>query len=517
MGAAALFAGFDEMLPMRAFANADAALETRGIAPAAVVAFLDAAAAKGYELHSLAVARGGRIAARGWFAPYRADAPHSLYSLSKGFTSTAVGFAIAEGKLRLTDKVIDFFPQQRPAQVSEHLAALCIEHLLTMSVGHPTDATLTVTRDEDWVRSFLALPIEFAPGSVYLYNSAATYMLSAIVQKLSGEKLVDYLRPRFFDPLGLPKMRWAECPRGINTGGWGLSATTESLIKYGQFYLQNGRWNGKQLLPCEWIERATTFKIQQPARNGEDLEQLKKTSDWHQGYCYQILRCRHDAFRNDGSFGQYCVVMPKLDTVVAITGNTLDLQGALNLVWDHLLPGLEQPGPANRDAQEHLRSRLAGLTLPLPQGSAHSPRDGKRLNYAVEANALGVRSVSVSFEDDKCRVVFDVAGRMHTIDCGIGRWHDGETELPGTPPEFVELIGRTVNPQGPAKVAAAGAWKDADTFQMQWRYYETPFSDTVTLKFSGDALEIVFLNSFTQMAAKAHPERRPILKGKARS
>ena len=113
--------------------------------------------------------------------------------------------------------------------------------------------------------------------------------------------------------------------------------------------------------------------------------------------------------------------------------------------------------------------------------------------------------------------MFVIAGRTYAIDCGIGRWRDGETELPGTPPEFTELIGRTVNPKGPTKVAAAGAWKDADTFQMQWRYYETPFSDTVTLKFSADALEIVFLNSFTQMAAAAHRETRPVLKGKTRT
>ena len=519
MGAATLLTGFDSVFPMRAFAKANAASESPGISPAAVLAFLDAAAAKAYELHSLVVARGGRIATHGWWAPYRAEAPHSLYSVSKGFASTAVGFAIAEGKLKLTDKVVDFFPQQRPFEVSERLNALRVEHLLTMSVGHATDSTLIVTRDEDWVKSFLALPIEFDPGSVYLYNSAATYMLSAIVQNVTGEKIVDYLGPRFFDPLGMPKMRWAQCPRGINTGGWGLYATTESLIKFGEFYLQDGRWNGKQLLPREWIEQATTFKIQQPPRKGEsqNLEELKATSDWHQGYCYQFLRCRHDAFRNDGSFGQYCVMLPKLDAVVAITGNTLDLQGALNLVWDHLLPGLQQSAPYDRDTDEHLRARLASLTLKLPDGGTHSPRDGKHSAYAIEANPLGVQHLSVAFDADRCRLVFDITGRAHAIDCGIGRWRDGETDLPGTPPEFTELVGRTVNPKGPAKVAAAGAWKDADTFQMQWRYYETPFSDTVTLKFSGDAVEVAFLNSFTQMAAAAHPETRPVLTGKARS
>lgn len=510
-GGAALVAGIGGVFPMRAFATTDAV--SPGISASAVLAFLDAAAASAHEVHSLAVERHGRIAARGWFAPYRAEAPHSLYSLSKGFTSTAVGFAIAEGKLKLGDKVVGFFPQQRPARVSDRLAALTVEHLLTMSTGHAKDSTPVVTRDEDWAKAFLAVPIESEPGSVYLYDSAATYMLSAIVQKTTGEKLVDYLRPRFFDPLGMPPMRWAECPRGVNAGGWGLSATTGSLIKYGRFYLDEGRWNGRQLLPREWIEQATTFKIQQPARNGESLDRLRITSDWHQGYGYLFLRCRHDAFRSDGSFGQYCVMLPKLDAVIAITGNTIDLQGMLDLVWDHLLPGLERPAAPDRDAQHTLRARLASLSLKTPAGTLASPRDGRRFAYAIGANALGVRAVSVEFASGRCRVAFDVAGREHAIDCGIGRWRDGETELPGTPPEFTELTGRTVYPKGPTKVAAAGAWKDADTFAMEWRYYETPFFDTVTLTFAGDAIEIAFLNSFTQMAAQAHPETRPVLKG----
>jgi CubicO group peptidase (beta-lactamase class C family) len=511
MSTLAMIAGFGPASAVRAFARTDPA--SPGIAPAAVLAFLDAAAASAHEVHSLAVARAGRIAARGWFAPYRPEAPHSLYSLSKGFTSTAVGFAIAEGKLRLADRVVDFFPEQRPAEVSERLAALDVEHLLTMSIGHATDSTPSVTRNEDWVKAFLAVPIDFDPGSVYLYDSAGTYMLSAIVQKVTGEKLVDYLRPRFFDPLGMPRMRWAECPRGINAGGWGLSATTESLIRYGRFYLQNGRWNGKQLLPREWIEQATTAKIQQPARDGRSLEELRVTSDWHQGYGYLFLRCRHDAFRSDGSFGQYCVMLPKLDAVIAITGNTIDLQGMLNLVWDHLLPGLEQPAAFDRDAEQRLRTKLASLSLKLPDGSTDSPRNDKRFDYAIDANALGATHLSAAFDAGRCRLAFDIAGRTHIIDCGIGHWQDGETELPGTPPEFTELTGRTVAPKGPAKVAAAGAWKDADTFAMEWRYYETPFFDTVTLRFSGDTVEVAFLNSFTQMAAKAHPETRPVLKG----
>ncbi|MBN8888252.1 MAG: serine hydrolase [Rudaea sp.] len=518
LGLTAFVAGLDYVLPGAALARADAAPEALGVDSAAVRVFLDAVAASTYEVHSLIVARQGRIAARGWWAPYRAEAPQLLYSLSKSFTSTAVGFAVAAGKLKLSDKAVDFFPGQAPKPIGEHLGALRVEHLLTMSVGQANDATPAVTREQDWVRSFLALPIEFQPGSVFLYNSAATYMLSAIVQKTIGEKLVDYLRPRFFDPLELPPMRWAECPRGINTGGWGLSATTETLSKFGQFYLQKGKWKGRQLLPAAWIEQATSFKIQQPPGSGQDLAQLKRDSDWHQGYGYQFWRCRHNAYRGDGAFGQYCIVLPELDAVIALTGRTLDMQGLLNLVWDHLLPGLHAGAlRADAAAADKLGAQLSALSLKLPEGARTSPRQMQRADYVVETNALGVERLGLAFDADSCRIEFGIGARTHVVTCGLGRWRDGETELPGTPPEFTELIGSYVSPKVPAKLAAAGAWKDADTLQMQWRYYETPHFDTVTLKFSGDKVEVAFLNSLTQMAAAVHPETRPVLKASPRT
>jgi len=334
------------------FAFAAAAPELSGVSSAAVRAFIDAAAK--FELHSFVVARHGKPVVRAFWAPYRADAPQLLYSLSKSFTSTAVGFAVTSGKLKLSDKVLDFFPDKKPAQVSDHLAALDVKHLLTMSSGHATDSTPAVTREQDWVKTFLALPVEHAPGTHFVYDSAATYMLSAIVQKVTGQRVADYLKPRFFDPLGLPPMPWQTCPLGINTGGWGLSATTDTLATFGQFYLQRGQWRGRQLLPAAWIDEATSFKIQQPAAPGQQLDQLKISSDWHQGYCYQFWRCRHDAYRGDGAFGQYVIVLPKLDAVIAITSRVLDMQGLLDVVWEHLLPGIENP--ASTDAATEAES-----------------------------------------------------------------------------------------------------------------------------------------------------------------
>ena len=518
VGLSVLVAGLDAGWCDAVFAASEATPESLGVSSVAVGRFIDACEASPHEVHSLVVARRGQIAARGWWAPYRADTAQWLYSLSKSFTSSAVGFAVAAGKLKLSDKVVDFFPDQLPPTISENLAALRVEHLLTMSVGQASDATPQVTREQDWARAFLAIPIAFAPGSVFLYNSAASYMLSAIVQKVSGEKLVDYLRPRLFDPLGLPPMRWSQCPRGINTGGWGLGATTESLFKFGQFCLQQGQWNGRQLLPAAWMEQATSFKIQQPAAPGQNLDALKQSSDWHQGYGYQFWRCRHDAFRGDGAFGQFCIVLPKLDAVIAITSRTLDMQGLLNLVWEHLLPGLHDATlPADAAAAKRLRARLDGLTLTPPKGAVTSPTHAHNADYVIASNALGVQGLGIAFEADACRLDFHVGEHTHVIRCGLGRWRDGETELPGTPPEFTELVGSYVSPKGPAKIAAAGAWKDPDTFEMQWRYYGTPHFDTVTLHFAANTIELRFQNSLTQMAAAVHAETRPLLTGTARS
>ena len=508
IGLTACIVGLDSMAPDVAFAAGDA---SSGVSSASVRAFLDAVAKSPHELHSFSIARHGQVAAQAWFRPYRADAPQLLYSLSKSFTSTAVGFAVTEGKLKLSDRVVDFFPDKTPQPISENLAALRIEHLLTMSVGHAVDSTPAVTHEHDWVKTFLAIPIVEKPGSVFVYDSAATYMLSAILQKVTGQRVVDYLRPRFFDPLHMPPMNWAMCPLGINTGGWGLSATTETLNRFGQFYLQKGRWNGKQLLPAAWIEEATRFHIQQPAGPQQDLAQLKITSDWHQGYGYQFWRCRHDAYRGDGAFGQYMIVLPDLDAVIAITSCTLDMQGFIDLVWQHLLPGF-QNGADDARSDPTLKSDLAALSLKLPEGASTSPR-ATSATYTIASNALGIDRVALHFSDRKCQVKFGVAEKDHAIDCGIGAWLDGETELPGTPPEFTELVGPFVNPKRPAKLAAAGAWKDADTFHMQWRYYETPHSDSVTLKFSDAGIEIHFLNSLTQLAAAVHPETRPVLSG----
>ena len=208
-----------------------------------------------------------------------------------------------------------------------------------MSTGHQDEVNL---RDEtNWVKAFLAHPVPHKPGTHFKYNTPATFMQSAIVQKVTGEKVVDYLRPRLFEPLGIAPPKWDENPQGISLGGYGLYLKTEDIAKLGQLYLQNGVWNGKRLIPAEWIQEATSKQVS----NGSD-----PTKDWDQGYGFQFWRCRHGAYRGDGKDGQFCIVLPKQNAVIAITANTGDMQGELNVVWDKLLGAFQDKPLAENEA-----------------------------------------------------------------------------------------------------------------------------------------------------------------------
>ena len=319
--------------------------ETPDSVAKAMEGFFQAAADDSMDIHSVMIVKDGSVIYSYWQSEGVDSVPHVLHSVSKTFTATAVGLAIADGKIALTDKVIDYFPDKLPAEVSENLKSMTVRDLLTMSCGHDVEPSFRGAPDQDWVTAFLAHPVVHEPGTFYLYNSLGTYMLSAIVQQVTGEKVVDYLTPRLFEPLHIDKPRWEESPQGINCGGWGLYLKTEDLAKMGQLLLQKGEWNGQQLIPAEWVAEMSKKQVES-INPGTRIEQAaergmtKETSDWMQGYGYQMWRCRPGCFRADGARGQYIIVVPDKNAVIAITSNVEDLQGELNLVWSRILPVL---------------------------------------------------------------------------------------------------------------------------------------------------------------------------------
>ena len=297
------------------------------------------------DIHSVMVLQNGKVIYEKWMSEGNELVPHVLNSVSKTFTSTAVGLAIHEGKLSLDDKVISFFPDKLPENLNENVAMMTVRNLLTMNTGHEKDPSKLRNTEQDWERCFLASDLKREPGTIFCYNSLATYMLSAIVQRVTGENLVDYLYPRVFRPLGINNVHWDESPTGVKTGGWGLYLKTEDLAKLGQLLLQGGVWEGKQIVPAEWVSEMSSAQVPcVPAGKNTDMlpELLKdvKKSDWLQGYGYQMWRCRHNAFRADGANGQYIIVIPDKNAVIITTAHVRGMQNQINTIWKHFLPVL---------------------------------------------------------------------------------------------------------------------------------------------------------------------------------
>src|SRR5215210_4197570 len=330
-------------------------------------AFLDAMEADpAIALHSLMIVRSGRVVAEGWWSPYRPDDVHLLYSVSKSFTSTALGFAVAEGLVSLDDTVVQHFPDLDPGPSGPRARTITVEHLARMATGHHEDILDTMVRldPDEPVRGFLRIEPESAPGSIFAYNNGASYVLGAIVQERTGQSLTGYLQARLFDPLGIPAPHWDTVGGRRQIGYSGLHLTTEQLARFGQLYLQMGEWGGSPVLPQGWVAEATRTHTANPG---------EPEPDWRRGYGYQFWRGWH-GYRGDGAYGQFCLVLPEQDAVVVTTGETEAMQAVLDAVWAHLVPAFDNPSTAADD--DRLAARLASLTLPA-DGAATYPDDDR--------------------------------------------------------------------------------------------------------------------------------------------
>ncbi len=445
--------------------------EQQGVKSEAILEFLEAVLHcrtqnMDQDFHSVIIARHGTVIAEGWWEPYAKEMQHMLFSLSKSFTSTAVGLAVSEGLLTVNDLVTDYFKDECPTPTG-YLAQMRIKHLLSMSTGHIVDTMgfLQEREDGNWVKAFLNVPVEKEPGTHFLYNTGATYMLSVIVQRVTGLKLIDYLQPRLFEPLGIINPTWEECPMGYNTGGFGLSIRTEDIAKFGQLYLSQGTLNGKQILPKEWIAEATCAHIS----NGSD-----SNSDWCQGYGYQFWRCRHNIYRGDGAFGQYCIVMPDYDMVVAITSGLKDMQIPLNLLWDHLLPGIGDNKLPESAAYQELMDKLNSLKVLLPEGDDTSEiaEEVAGKCFTLDENEDHIESISFTFEKDTIHLHITACGKKQTLNAGIGTWAAN----------YLESFDRKV------PVRLTGTWQSSTTLLIQCRFVETPFAKQFRFTFTKEGL-----------------------------
>ncbi|WP_344169150.1 serine hydrolase [Kribbella lupini] len=424
----------------------------QGLSSAGLDAFVASLDASEQEIQTVMVLRHGHVVLEREWSPYRLTDRHLLFSVSKSFTSTAVGLAVEEGLLSVDDKVVSFFSgDDLPDQISDNLAAMEVRHLLTMSTGHSKDTADRLGRTGRMVQGFFRLDVEHAPGAPFVYNSGATYILSAIVQKVSGEKLVDFLRPRLFEPLGITEAIWETSDEGINMGGWGLSLNTLSLAAFAQLLIQRGAWEGKQLVPAEWIEAATSPQVD---------NSTEENPDWKQGYGYQFWRGRHNSYRGDGAFGQYVLVLPDHDTAVVITSASPDMQATMNVIWEHLLPLLEA-GPTGVVVSSFGESPT--MKLEPPTGPSPAPGDGKTYTFAANDHGLS----AVRLDADGTGTFTFTAARA---------WESGTQEITFAPGDWTE---QSYTLTDPAQRIVTSAYGDGDTFVGTARLLETPFVITL--------------------------------------
>lgn len=430
----------------------------QGVDPAAVLAFVDAVDGDpAVELHGVMVLRHGHVVAEGWWAPHTAERARLLYSISKSFCSTALAFALNEGLVDLDDTAVSYFPEFAGDIVDPRSTSVTLRHLASMASGHNREMWLeAVARDPDEpVRGFLLVPPEGAPGSVFAYSQPCTYTLSAVIQRRAGVRLSEYLRPRLFDPLGIGEVGWLCWPPGREQGFSGLFARTEDVAKLGQLYLQRGRWGEHQLIPETYVVAATSAQVATPKQ--ENL-------DWRQGYGYQFWMSRH-GYRGDGAFGQFCLVLPDQDAVVAITAGTEAMQAVLDHVWERLLPGLDAAAP-DEDAQPDLEMRLQGLGLPPCQAGSGPARweDWIAAEFSVAPPAEGapapaLSSVAVGRTGNGLEVTISEPDNTLTFAVGTGQW----------------LVSEPCDAHGDAvPVAASGGWRDDDTLLVEAVFLESP-------------------------------------------
>ena len=406
--------------------------ESQGVPSEAILKFIDGCE-KTFDagdlgaMHGFVIVRHGKVIAEGSWKPFDTlNETHMLYSHSKSFTSSAIGLLADRGKIDLDERIVDIFSNEVPAKVSENLAQLRVRDLLTMNVGKKDH----LLRDGgDWVKEFLSKDFFRKPGTGFKYDSDATYMLAAIVEKKSGMKMMDYLQKNMFDQIGITKAWTTYSPQGIPCGGWGMNMTTRELARFGQLYLNRGDWDGKRVLSSDWVSLATTRQTWSGWQN-VGVKALGEGTDWEQGYGFQFWRCRHGAYRADGAGGQYTVVIPEKDMVVSAHAGLGDFPKELDLIWDNLLPVLKDaPLAENPSAQKKLADRLAKLAI-KPVEFARARKWTTPFEFSLRENSRGFKSVRFDPKDGGgCICTLVTRAGEQKFPAGTGEWQEGSIRI----------------------------------------------------------------------------------------
>ena len=432
--------------------------EEQGVPSKALVALFDSLHALPLtDMHAVVVMRHGKVIGEMYPKPYAPEYRHTMYSCSKTFVGIAVGLAIEDNRLRLDDRIAAIFPELLPDSVSKDLADMTVRHLLTMASGVKPDWNMR-SRGTEWIRTFLSKPVK-EPGTQYAYDSMVSYMLAAVVQKVTGKKLTEYLQERVFTPMNVTEWAWEESPEGVNTGGWGVHIQPESLAKFGQLILNEGRWEGKQLVPAEWIR--------------EMCKKHRETG--REVYGYHIWHCGgHDgAVRADGALGQYVISVLDKDMVVVMTEATLgNGRDQRRLIWDVLLPHIQdEPLPANKKDYQKLLKKQEGYKLAEVKGKASSAFASNWENKTIELgkNTFGWKSLKLNFgKKEVTMTVTETNGKSYELPFGYQQWIT--TTFDSYPPYSITPIDRFKGLDGPYYASGSYAWISIEELQLKVHY-----------------------------------------------
>ena len=432
--------------------------EEQGVPSKALVALFDSLHALPLtDMHAVVVMRHGKVIGEMYPKPYAPEYRHTMYSCSKTFVGIAVGLAIEDNRLRLDDRIAAIFPELLPDSVSKDLADMTVRHLLTMASGVKPDWNMR-SRGKEWIRTFLSKPVK-EPGTQYAYDSMVSYMLAAVVQKVTGKKLTEYLQERVFTPMNVTEWAWEESPEGVNTGGWGVHIQPESLAKFGQLILNEGSWEGKQLVPAEWIR--------------EMCKKHRETG--REVYGYHIWHCGgHDgAVRADGALGQYVISVLDKDMVVVMTEATLgNGRDQRRLIWDVLLPHIQdEPLPANKKDYQKLLKKQEGYKLAEVKGKASSAFASNWENKTIELgkNTFGWKSLKLNFgKKEVTMTVTETNGKSYELPFGYQEWIT--TTFDSYPPYSITPIDRFKGLEGPYYASGSYAWISKEELQLKAHY-----------------------------------------------
>ena len=432
--------------------------EEQGVPSKALVALFDSLHALPLtDMHAVVVMRHGKVIGEMYPKPYAPEYRHTIYSCSKTFVGIAVGLAIEDNRLRLDDRIAAIFPELLPDSVSKDLADMTVRHLLTMASGVKPDWNMR-SRGKEWIRTFLSKPVK-EPGTQYAYDSMVSYMLAAVVQKVTGKKLTEYLQERVFTPMNVTEWAWEESPEGVNTGGWGVHIQPESLAKFGQLILNEGSWEGKQLVPAEWIR--------------EMCKKHRETG--REVYGYHIWHCvGHDgAVRADGALGQYVISVLDKDMVVVMTEATLgNGRDQRRLIWDVLLPHIQdEPLPANKKDYQKLLKKQEGYKLAEVKGKASSAFASNWENKTIELgkNTFGWKSLKLNFGKKQVTMtVTETSGKSYELPFGYQQWMT--TTFDSYPPYSITPIDRFKGLEGPYYASGSYAWISKEELQLKVHY-----------------------------------------------